>query len=289
MSYTLRNILVPIDLSEASLNAFRIAISIAKKNDVGLHIVNVIEHDHTGKSNDDSNFTDILNALVESVHHSHEIKPVLTRHEGNVNEVVIHIATNEDCDLIVTGTHGASGYRNGFIGSNTYNILKYARCPVITIPPGYRSKRFQKVVFPIRPVTGALSKYHVMRAIISDVARIDVLGLPFLSSDKNMNILQKIIDEVRVEDEKAKINMRGVWGAGGNISDDISEYIAQTSPDLVIITDDLDATIKPFYIGPHAQKVINVSKAPILQIKNSQAADLNTNDSFSSFSYHSLM
>lgn len=45
-------------------------------------------------------------------------------------------AEREKSDLIVMGTHGASGFTRFVLGSVTEKVLRQAPCPVLTIPPG---------------------------------------------------------------------------------------------------------------------------------------------------------
>ena len=37
--------------------------------------------------------------------------------------------------LIITGSHGISGFEEYWIGSNAFKIVTYATCPVVTVPP----------------------------------------------------------------------------------------------------------------------------------------------------------
>ena len=64
-----------------------------------------------------------------------------------------------------------------------------------------------------------------------------------------------------------QVTVKPLWNEGSSIAEEIVKYTNTTSPDLVVITSGLDATSKPKYIGPHTQKVIHCSKAPVLTIK----------------------
>src|SRR5215208_7208620 len=142
-SYSIQKILVPVDLSETSLNALDTAVSIAVKQNATLLLLNVLETvhgsfpDEPGYStfNNLFNTSDVLTALISAIQHSHNIKPEIFQEKGNVTDTIIKTSLAQQCDLIVMGTHGASGFRDGFIGSNTYNTIKYATCPVLSVPP----------------------------------------------------------------------------------------------------------------------------------------------------------
>ena len=44
-------------------------------------------------------------------------------------------SVDAESDLIVMGTHGASGFEHLLLGSVTEKVLRRARCPVLTVPP----------------------------------------------------------------------------------------------------------------------------------------------------------
>jgi len=48
---------------------------------------------------------------------------------------IIDRAASLPADLIVMGTHGASGFEHLVLGSVTEKVLRQARCPVLTVPP----------------------------------------------------------------------------------------------------------------------------------------------------------
>ena len=50
----------------------------------------------------------------------------------NVFETITVKAKEHDIDLIVMGSHGASGVKEFFVGSNTEKIVRTAHCPVLT-------------------------------------------------------------------------------------------------------------------------------------------------------------
>ena len=82
--YGIKKILVPVDLSETSLNALDTAVALAKKHDAEIVLLNVIENKYafidenifqsTGSL---TNSSDVLSALAGAIQHSHEIQPRL--------------------------------------------------------------------------------------------------------------------------------------------------------------------------------------------------------------------
>jgi nucleotide-binding universal stress UspA family protein len=53
--------------------------------------------------------------------------------EGNEAEVILRVAQEVPCDLIVMGTHGRSGLGRLLVGSVAEAVLRKAPCPVLTV------------------------------------------------------------------------------------------------------------------------------------------------------------
>lgn len=63
-------------------------------------------------------------------------------------EEVNHIVEERDIDLIVTGTKGASGMEEVFMGSNTVRIIKsIKKCPILAIPQYFLFAKPKEIAF----------------------------------------------------------------------------------------------------------------------------------------------
>lgn len=274
MNYRVSKILVPVDLSATSLEALETAITLAKMHRAEIFVLNVIEPKFI--DNDENNLlyapalmnsTDVLSALIGSIQHAHDLKPVLIQQAGAVSEQTLRTSIAEDVDLIVMGAHGASGYRDGYIGSNTYHVIKNAFCPVLSLPSKKGIRSFKKVIFPIRPVLGALKRLDVLYHLVGSHAVVDVLGISHTKLETDTKVLDKIVGEVAYPPSSATIKLKTAWGNGHGISEDILNYSQHTSADLIVVTNVLDVTTKSGFIGPHTQRIVNCSKIPVLSIK----------------------
>lgn len=273
--YKISNVLVPVDLSESSLNALDTAVTIAKKHKAALQVLHVeetnlqtIDEVGTHYFTNLVNVADVITALVGAIQHTHGISPLVFMEEGNVAETVIKTAFLQHADIIVMGSHGASGYRDGFIGNNTYNVIKHATCPVLSVPQKRKLNSFRKILFPIRPVTGALMPYEIISLFTDPNTVMEVMGINYrMIIETADSVLETILGEIKDQLTKDKVVAKPLWSEGHSIADDIVNYANKTNPDIVVITSALDVTSKPRYIGPHAQKIIHCSKSPVLSIK----------------------
>jgi nucleotide-binding universal stress UspA family protein len=273
--HAIKNILVPLDLSETSLNALQTAIAFAKKYDAKIHLLYVDEILATAIDSQSEGLgagnasLDVLFALSSSIRYANNISPAVIEEKGCVADAILKTSIVIPCDIIVMGSHGASGLRDDYIGSNAYNVIKYATCPVLAIPPKRTFTSFKKVLFPIRPVSGAMTPYYVASQFLAPKSMVDVLGLSYLNIEKETTLLDKIVTEIDDVVANDKVHIKTFWGSGLSIANDILQFAQQNNSDLIVLTDALDAIPKSNFIGPNAQKVIHSSRIPLLSIKKS--------------------
>ena len=141
--HPIKNILVPIDFGENSLNALETAIALAKLHGATLHLLHVVDNSFDFLNHGDTyialssiaeNSSDILQALAGSLAQKHKLLPRVLLVEGCVYQTIVKESIAHNAELIVLGTHGASGARDAFVGTNTYNVFKHAHCAVLAVP-----------------------------------------------------------------------------------------------------------------------------------------------------------
>ncbi|MFS4447968.1 universal stress protein [Maribacter sp. 2307UL18-2] len=64
-----------------------------------------------------------------------------------VNEV-LQLVENENADLVVMGTKGATGAKEILLGTQTVHLIKKVTCPVIAIPSGFEYETPKEILFP---------------------------------------------------------------------------------------------------------------------------------------------
>ncbi len=70
-----------------------------------------------------------------------ELKGTVPRIEGTILESyhpassILHLADEIDADLIVEGTHSWHGLKKMILGSCAEEVIRHAKCPVLTIGP----------------------------------------------------------------------------------------------------------------------------------------------------------
>ena len=153
----MKTIIVLIDFSDHSEYALKTASFIAKKQDAQILAVHMldIQSDHLNESpsyiQEKTAFLLQLAKkrfrafLKKDYLKSLKVTP-LVKHFKVFSEIN-DLAKVENADLIIMGSHGASGLKELFIGSNTKKVIRFSEIPVMVIKKGLKDFDFENVVY----------------------------------------------------------------------------------------------------------------------------------------------
>jgi nucleotide-binding universal stress UspA family protein len=138
-----RTILLATDLGPASADAAERAIELAAQLDAELLIVSVIDAAQmlpdgvrAGPRVDQvrDRREPVAQALVTQARRAGVAARFLIWH-GDPGESVTAAAEAEQCDLVVVGTHGRTGFHRSLSGSVSDYVIRNAPCPVLVVRP----------------------------------------------------------------------------------------------------------------------------------------------------------
>jgi len=266
----IKNILVPIDYSEGSLNALDTAVHIAAGNKASLKILHVNDLMPGEEDQRIENKTiDIYNTIAPKVLAQYNVNSEIIFAEGIVGHAIVNAVLENNIDLIVMGTHGTSGSRELFIGLNAYYTVKRASCPVLLIPEGKKWCEFNNVLFPVRAelFSRELFKfpYNLLRKNKQPTI-LKLLGVMTETKEEAAYGLISMVYEIKVKEATRKIDLQVGFNANPDIAEGALSCAAQTNADLLVMSPGLDILSKPFFIGPFSQRIINHAKIPILSL-----------------------
>ncbi|MEO8256487.1 MAG: universal stress protein [Acidobacteriota bacterium] len=142
---TIKRILCPVESSEASQHAFEHALAMARWYQASVSALHVylpsIAADFTRHPSDDQRL-DVVRTRFRADLAAWAGPPGADAIEVEVRfgagppvQEILDVAASWPADLIVMGTHGASGFEHLVLGSVTEKVLRKAACPVMTVPP----------------------------------------------------------------------------------------------------------------------------------------------------------
>lgn len=158
----MKKILVPTDFSEQAENALKVAAQMARQFNGEIYLLHMLELPMqlvgTGSAVGGTSpnlpealyfmklakkrFTEILNRPYLKDIKIHETVEFHQAFEG-----IMEVSEKYNCDIIIMGSHGATGFKEMFIGSNTEKVVRNSNIPVLVIKNEYEVFNVEDFVF----------------------------------------------------------------------------------------------------------------------------------------------
>ncbi len=171
----MKRILLPTDFSENAYNAISYAVQLFIDVECEFYIL----HAYTPASISAGSMIDSHSAMtlheIEKESANRNLKKTQDRLEKeyhNANHTFITMASfnllipemkevieENDIDLVIMGTKGATGLKEVFIGTHTMYAIKKMKCPVIAVPSGFKYEKPREVLFPTDYKVSKSNKY----------------------------------------------------------------------------------------------------------------------------------
>ncbi|WP_162127082.1 universal stress protein [Flavobacterium phycosphaerae] len=154
----MKKILVPTDFSEHAGYALKVAAQIARKNGGEIFLLHMLELPHQasdaiGSGHDLPEIMLFKNAAINKLEDLMDDESLA---DLKVSEIIqfelafdgiMNISKKNDVDLIVMGSHGASGFKEMFVGSNAEKVVRNSDIPVLIIKKEAGDFEVDKFVF----------------------------------------------------------------------------------------------------------------------------------------------
>jgi nucleotide-binding universal stress UspA family protein len=277
-------IVVAIDFSESSMNAFRHALSIAQKCKTDMDLVwvrkSVEEKDKFDTGGDptkevNTQFEELIAKCQTELPGNKITYKIRT---GKVYKEITDEAKEKKAILVVTGTHGASVFVEFWIGSNANRIVSLSPCPVLTIRSGIDIQRpLERIVFPIDNTAETRQKATFTAYLAKKFdAKIHILSLYTTKVKAVRRNVDSYSEQVAKYFEDDGVKYLITHTEADNIADSMIDYGKSIDANLIAIMTQQETNTANLWMGPYAQQTINRSPIPVLCIrpKNTLAAGL---------------
>jgi nucleotide-binding universal stress UspA family protein len=282
MNLNLRKILVPIDFSETGMLALEHAsfmARLAKADLLLLHVLPVQEyhfeipepvmridnHDEVNQIVEQK-----LNETIDRVRMNYGCVAKSLSSRGKVAHEIMEIANEQKVDLIVMGTHGASGFEEFFLGSNAHKVVTVAPCPVITVQTHSKKLGFSNIVLPIDRTLHSREKVEIAVTMANlFAAKIHIVGLLEELDSHEEDKLNIVLDQVQKAIEKHELPFTRKIVKGSNLASEALKYGAGVNADLIVIMTEHESAMNGIFLGNRAKQIVNHSKIPVMSIKPS--------------------
>jgi nucleotide-binding universal stress UspA family protein len=159
----MKKIIVPCDLSEPSKEAIKLAVDIASRTNGSVTILYALYISVTndpiligdGNLTYNSTYYDQLKDRIEKqltkiikTYSKHQVKINLDVTYGEVISALKDAIEKKKADLIIMGTHGASGAKEFLIGSTAEKVVRNISVPVLVVRKASAGKKFRNILLP---------------------------------------------------------------------------------------------------------------------------------------------
>ncbi len=281
MDVKIKSILIPTDFSELSESALLVGLAIARRQNAEITLLHVLDRFSYLQPNEaflasiqfneeiklkiDEKFRNLIGEIEET---GLNVKSKIL--EGTPSSCICQFAHDGNFSMVVMGTYGTSGLSEFSFGSEAFRVVKYASCPVLTVPGNWHKIDFEKVLFPIRLHTKALEKYTFARSIIEkNNSELILLALVDKNKPDNLKEILLLTDQFRSQLYNENVTFQTLLCPCENFPEKVVNTADELKADLIVLTANLDYDFKAYFIGPYVQQIVNHSSRPVLCIKPS--------------------
>lgn len=171
-----QHLLVPVDFTESSREALKLAVSLAADPEDRITLLHVIAPEsvlHRGNAvmmtlgKEDAELqaeaeTRLRRWADQEAGPDIKVETVVRR--GPVHREILHVAETRYCDVIVLATEAKNWLQRLFLGSVTRRLVRNTPCAVITIRPPKRQQTIPVQFKPDEAWRATLGKRQVMKA-----------------------------------------------------------------------------------------------------------------------------
>ena len=258
------HILVPTDFSEYANFAVETAMKLAKQFNATIHFLTVWDLPPNEALKHKKRLA--LSTLKER-YNSVEVPVKAVYLEGALVKTIDEYVKRYSIDLVVMGSHGASGFSEVIIGSNTQKIVRSVHCPILVIKQTVENVDFQNIVFAS---DFSLKEKEVFKRFLEFINAFSNPKIHLVAVNTSSFFNQP---EFLLRDAMKQFkNMAGEIPCSTNIQYDfnvetgIEFFSKEINADLIVVSNYQKSMLRKLFIGSTVEALVNHSENPILSL-----------------------
>ncbi|MFH6602528.1 universal stress protein [Maribacter algicola] len=272
----MKKIIVPLDFSEQSEYALKVAASLAKKHGSEILALHMLELNQAMISSSEGfhpEQTVFLIKLAEKRFNKFLDKPYLKgiqltpiiKHFKVFSEVN-EVAKEHNAELIVMGSHGTDGLKEIFVGSNAERVVRNADIPVLVIKKEIKDFKVDRFVFASDFKEENLLAFQKAKAFADmlsadlDMVYVNTPGDSFLSTADTYERINQFLAKANVGIEVSIYNDYSVERG-------ILNYSENSGADAIGIPTHGRKGLSHFFMGSIGEDIANHSDLPVVTFK----------------------
>ncbi|TXE10005.1 universal stress protein [Seonamhaeicola algicola] len=275
----MEKIIVPVDFSEYSEYALKAAAKLAEKNNaeiLALHMLEMPEIMLTSSGEEPQRviyFLKLAEQKFETFLNKNYLQKVkvtpIVKHFKVFSEVN-EVAKEHGADLIVMGSHGVSGAKEFFVGSNTERVVRNADVPVLVIKNDIADVNFDVVVLACNFSEECVASYIKASKICAEMnAKLYLVHVNLPNDGFNSSVeIEKQVVNFFTKAERSLDKMEDVHYVNDyTVEDGIINSANKLGADLIIMPTHGRKGLAHFFQGSISEDVANHSTLPVMTFK----------------------
>lgn len=278
----MKTILVCTDFSLTGNNAVKFAIDYASSSKYSLVVFHVVRMPKFSPTISEAAFLELekkeestqrqkLESLVDKTYHSLSLKKnsrrvkIVAKNGIFVTETLVAAAKNHKADLIIVGTHGATGLK--LFGSITSELIFKAGAPVLAIPPRYRFKKINTMVYATDFRNTVSELLCIVPLAMALNATVEVLHLDFgMSSTTPILETKDLVKQVKYKKIKVIVQKDK---QGHTVSEQIVQHLKKNKSEVLVMFPEERSLLDKLFVRSRTEELVYDTKIPLLTIQKS--------------------
>ncbi len=282
------HILVPTDGSDCAQAAVGYAADLATRYDARVHALSVADSRTLGTAPQADQIRKEREEIAERTCNDLSTSGVSTERAVRTDiphKAILQYATEQDIDLIVTGTHGRTGVERYLLGSVTEKVIRLSDVPVLTVKAeedGEATYPYTDILVPTDGSEGAEAaidpaidiartydaRLHALSVIDTMSMGVDVRSGAFLEALEEA--AQSAVESIEEQATQASVSAVETEIEHGNPYRGIRSYVEEHDIDLVMMGTHGRSGIGRYLLGSVAEKTVRTSPAPVMTVRRSE-------------------
>ncbi|SER03752.1 universal stress protein [Neolewinella agarilytica] len=290
--HPIRSILVPVDFSKVSANAFRYALRLADQLDASIDLLYVLpdtdgslmsislndQYVGLGKEKLADFFTKGMTAVSSHLEHVPAVR--LFVENGSLRATILRHLEAEQNNLILMGTQGEDNEEaDNIFGSNTSNLVGRATCPVLVIPKSFDFRPLHSICYATDLThIDAFHAGHVLKALRVFKPRLDFVHVKTGKGQKtnfDMDLLREVFHR-----PGTGVDTRFHVLEDDDVAEEILDYAEDISADLVVMHRPRRGWLSRLFSKSNTREAVLETTLPLLILPQEESDERKNEVSF---------
>jgi nucleotide-binding universal stress UspA family protein len=276
----MKTIIVPVDFSDYSEFALKTAASLAKNNKAEIIAMHMLDL-QTALMNESESYQLERSAFLLKLakkrfkaflnkEYLKDVKVVPMVKHFKIFSEVNDVAKQENADLIVMGSHGATGFKELFLGSNTEKVIRFSDIPVLIVKNNPENFQLKNVVYATDLSMESVGAYVQMKSIIEDLGgklHIVHVNTPYDNFRTTAEMEIEARDFFQTAEGNQDLVKEVAFVCDRTVEKGILNHAQSVNADLIAVSTHARKGLSHVFRGSLSEDIANHAQLPIMTVK----------------------